>query len=89
MAMALARAGDSVGARGFIERALSSNSDPTTAARFVAMALVAMGEVEEALRLLESSRHRGVLLRAPLRMPAFDPIRSNPRFQALREPNRN
>ncbi len=89
MALALARAGDSVGARGFVERALSSNSDPATAARFAAMPLVALGEVEQTLRLLESIRPRGVLLRANLRMPEFDPIRSNPRFQALQEPDGN
>ncbi len=71
------------------ERALGSNSDPTTTGRFVAMPLVAMGEVEQALRLLESIRPRGVLLRATLRMPEFDPIRSDPRFQALQEPNGN
>ena len=88
MAMAVARSGDSVAARGFAERALGSGSDPTTAARFGTMALVAMGEVEQALRLLESLP-QSVLLRASLRMPEFDPVRSNPRFQALQEPNRN
>jgi uncharacterized protein HemY len=85
MAMAVARAGDPVAAREFVERALSSNSDPATAARFAAMPLVALGEVEQALRLLESIRPRGVLLRATLRMPGFDPIRSDSRFQALLE----
>ncbi len=89
MAMAVARAGDSVAARRFVERALGSDADPTTAARFVAMPLVVMGEVEEALRLLESIRPRGVLLWANLRMPEFDPIRSNPRFQALQESDGN
>ena len=44
---------------------------------------------EQALLLLESIRPRGVLLRAALRMPEFDPIRSNPRFQALQEPSGN
>ena len=88
-AMAVARSGDSVAARAFVERALGSNSDPTTTARFVAMALVALGEVEQTLRLLESVRPRGVLLRATLRMPEFDPIRSKPRLQALQEPSGN
>ncbi|MCZ6699012.1 MAG: protein kinase, partial [Planctomycetota bacterium] len=73
MAMAAARSGDSVAARGFVERALSSNSDPATTARFVGMALLALGEVERALVLLEHTRPRGVLLRATLRMPEYDP----------------
>ncbi len=90
MAMAAARAGDSAAARGFVERALSSDSDRATTARFVAMALVAMGDIEQALRLLrESNRTQGVLLRANLRMAEFDPIRSNPRFQALQESDGN
>ncbi len=82
-AMALARLGDTVAARGLVERALSSNADSATAARFVSMALVELGEIDRAFGLLESFRHRGVLLRATLRMPEFDPVRSNPRIQAL------
>ena len=89
MAMAAARAGDSVAARGFVERALSGIADHATTARFVAMALVASGQIERAFQLLESVRLRGVLFRETLRMPEFDPIRANPRFQALLEIREN
>ena len=88
MAMAVARAGDSVAAQGLVERALSPIADPATSARFAALALVGLDD-HRAFQLLESIRPRGVLLRATLRMPEFDPIRSHPRFQALLEIREN
>lgn len=82
-AMAMARLGDTVAARGLVERALNSDADSATAARFVAMALVELGEIDRTFGLLESVRPRGVLLRANLRMPEFDAVQDHPRFQAL------
>jgi serine/threonine-protein kinase len=83
MAMAVARAGDSTAARGFVERALRiAKKSAAAPARFGAMALVGLDD-DRAVRLLERIRPRGVLFRATLRMPEFDPIRDHPRFQAL------
>ena len=88
LAMAINRAGDTIAALGVVERALRASDDPTTSARFAAMALVGLDD-DRALRMLENMRPRGVLLRATLRMPEFDPIRSNPRLQALLEIREN
>ena len=82
-AMAVARAGDTDAAQALVERALGSGVNPATLARFVPMALVALGDIDRALSLLESVRTRDVLLRAALRMPEFDAVRDHPRFQAL------
>jgi hypothetical protein len=83
MAMAVARAGDSTAAQGFVERALRFAKESAAApARFGAMALVGLDD-DRAVRMLERMRPRGVLFRATLRMPEFDPIRDHPRFQAL------
>ena len=47
-----------------------------------AMGLVGLDD-ERALRLLEDIRPRGKVFWSHLRVPEYDPIRSNPRFQAL------
>ena len=51
-------------------------------------ALLAHGERERALRLLESLQPRGPVLGFALRWPTCDPLRSDPRFQRLVEESR-
>jgi len=53
----------------------------------VAMGLVSLGESERALDLLERAPKTS-LVGFALRFPAFDPLRSNPRFQRLVEESR-
>ncbi len=86
MALAVARAGDTIAARGLVDDALSMLNDPVTnpLAAVVAMGLVGLDD-ERALELLEGVRPRGMVFWSHLRAPEFDPIRSSPRFQALLE----
>jgi hypothetical protein len=47
------------------------------------MALVALGEHDAAIDLLERVQPRGAKLWFGLRMPEFDAVRAHPRFQRL------
>jgi tetratricopeptide (TPR) repeat protein len=65
-------------------RAQLGNGAPSpTAARFMASALVSLGEKREALDLLERARPRGAGFWFYLQSHEFDPIRAEPRFQQL------
>ena len=55
----------------------ATGSDPTR----LALAHVAFGETDEALRLVEVAVDGGSPFRAELGDPAYDPIRAEPRFQ--------
>jgi hypothetical protein len=54
-----------------------------TDVRFVAPALLAAGRRADALTLLERARPRGAQLWFYLRSPAFDAVRTEPRFATL------
>ena len=67
-----------------LEREIHATGFPTiTDAAWVGRALVALGESDRALELLERVRPRGARLWYYLRAPEFDAIRSNPRFGKL------
>jgi formylglycine-generating enzyme required for sulfatase activity/TolB-like protein/Tfp pilus assembly protein PilF len=67
-----------------LEREIRSGGHATiTDAAWVGRALVALGESDRALELLERVRPRGARLWFYLRAPEFDPIRSNARFGKL------
>ncbi|MGB5675273.1 MAG: tetratricopeptide repeat protein, partial [Gemmatimonadota bacterium] len=75
LAFVVARAGDEAEARRLMESV--TGSDPTR----LALAHVALGETDEALRLVELAVDEGSPFRAELGDPAYDPIRAEPRFQ--------
>ena len=54
-----------------------------TAAQWIALGFLRIGERERALAVLESVRPRGINLWFIMRDPGFDPIRDTPRFRAL------
>ena len=83
VALAALRDDDLVAAGEFIDEALSLLNAPSNTS-VVAIALVGLDD-ERALRLLESVPVRGQLFWSHLRVPEYDPIRNNPRFQALFE----
>ena len=88
LSLAAGAAGDLSAAREFAEHGIRATEDLTTQVfktGWLAMALVASGDTERALQLLEGVRPRGRFLWAFLRAPEFDPIRSDTRFQSLLE----
>ena len=92
LAQLAAREGDTVRARGLIERLLADAPNAPTVnpfyARHLAAALVALGDQQRALEVLESVRPRGAHLWFFLRSPEFDAIRSHPRFERLLDESR-
>jgi len=86
------RAADTPAARARVHAILRDASDlahPTVAdAAWVARALVALRETDQALELLERVRPRGARLWFYLRAPDFDAVRMNPRFRQLVEESR-
>ena len=92
-----ARAGDSVAARARVERLLHDVVSPDSTAtggihprraQSLGMALVAVGDLDRAVHLLERARPRGAQLWLYLIQSEFDPIRSRPRFQRLVDESR-
>ena len=86
------REGDTAAARARLDGLLHELPDTGSigglVVRFFASTLVALGERERALDLLERIRPRGALMWYWLRQPDFDPVRSHPRFQRLVEESR-
>ena len=86
------RAGDTVAARARVDRLLTEASDRPDLnsfyGRHIAAALVALGNHERALEVLERIRPRGGRLGLFLRSPEFDALRTSPRFQRLVEESR-
>jgi serine/threonine protein kinase/tetratricopeptide (TPR) repeat protein len=72
---------------GIISSAATSGVHPRQA-QALGMALVAVGELDQAMDLLERASPRGAQLWFYLMGPEFDPIRSHPRFQRLVEESR-
>jgi len=86
LSLAEVRAGDTVGARAGLERALRdipflSRTGPTET--LFAATLAALGDYDQAIDFLERVQPRGFHLDFELRAPEFDAIRSQPRFQRL------
>ena len=84
--------GDTAGARAQLDRVAAQLPDPAhpgyTAAEWIAVAYLRIGDRDRALSVLESVRPRGLNLWFALRDPGFDPIRDTPRFRALVERTR-
>jgi len=82
-----ALSGDRSAARSRMEHLMASLADPqhpsSAEGYYAAMGFVWIGERERALAVLESTRPRGLMIGYYMRDPAFDPIRSEPRFQRL------
>jgi TolB-like protein/predicted Zn-dependent protease len=80
------QAGDTVRARARIDHILrEENLDRPTVLEgwYLGMALVALGNQDTAMDFLERVHPRGAKLHFGLRMPEFDALRANPRFQRL------
>jgi TolB-like protein/Tfp pilus assembly protein PilF len=87
-----ALSGDTAAAHARLARVIAGLPDPAhpdyTAAQWIALAWLRMGERERALAVLESVRPRGINLWFVMRDPGFDPIRDTPRFRALDQQTR-
>ncbi len=92
LAIVQARLGDTVAARARAERlaATALGADPVSwhLVPFAAAALVALGDHDRALDLVERIRPRGAHLATDLQLPQLDPIRAHPRFQRVLEESR-
>ena len=81
-----AAAGDTAGARRLLDRAVAIFADRTPgtlAAQVIGLGLMASGAPQQAMDMLERAEPRGAVLLLNLRLPAFDPLRSDPRFLRL------
>ena len=91
LALVEARAGDPLSAHARVGRLLRDVAFLEQRVRggaVLAMALVALGDHQEALDLLERLRPRGTWLWDQLQYPEFDAMRALPRFQRLVEESR-
>jgi len=79
--------GDTSAARTRMARVIAQLPDPAhpdyTAALWIALGFLRIGDRERALSVLESVRPRGINLWFMMRDPGFDPVREEPRFRAL------
>ena len=83
---AYAARGDTARAVSELERALGSintAAPSSTDARFLAVALIALGRMNEAVQLIERVRPRGGYLWFYLTAHDFDPLRTDPRFHTV------
>jgi hypothetical protein len=82
-----ARAGDTAAARAMLAPLMAAlGTDDPVAVREgygTALALLALGDRDRAIALLERVRPRGAWLWSYLVMPWFDALRADPRFQRL------
>jgi non-specific serine/threonine protein kinase len=83
-AFAYAQAGDSERAKGLLLEIDKLGPVDTPSGYYKALAHMVLGEREEAIRWLENSFNIGIGITAIINPEAlFDPLRSDPRFQAL------
>ena len=79
--------GDTAAARARLARVIAALPNPErpdyTAAQWIALAYLRIGDPARALSVLESVRPRGINLWFMMRDPGFDPVRGDPRFRAL------
>lgn len=90
MAMVEARTGDAPSARGRLERIVPETAGPggryvPRAGFMLGAALIAAGELERALDVLERTEPKGGQLWSYIVLPEFDPVRSHPRFLRVLE----
>ena len=91
LAQVEARTGDSASARARLEPLLAPVAEGPVSVREgyeLALALVATGQKDRALDLLERVRPHGAWLWSYLVFPGFDPIRAEPRFVRVYEESR-
>jgi len=83
--------GDTAAARRLMERALEPIADRTPGllvGQMIGLGLLSTGERRQALDVLERTAAHGVILWYSLQLPAFDPLRNEPRFQRLNDESR-
>lgn len=89
LTLAEVRAGDTLAARARVDallRGMAHADRPSVReGEYIGAALISVGRVEEALTLLQRVRPVGALLWDSLRLPEFDPVRADARFQRLVE----
>lgn len=88
-ARAFARSGDTAAARAELARVMESVEPGTapspTAARYIASAMIELGDNEAAIRFIERARPRSAWLWFYLLSPEFDPVRSDARLREVIE----
>jgi len=91
LALVEARAGDTLSARARVGRLLREVAlleQRVRGGAVLAMALIALGDHQAALDLLERLRPRGTWLWDQLQYPEFDAVRAHPRFLLLLDESR-
>jgi TolB-like protein/Tfp pilus assembly protein PilF len=91
LAAVAAFGGDTAAARRFMERALEPIGDHTPGllvGQMIGLGLLSTGERRQALDVLERTAAHGCILWYSLQLPAFDPLRNEPRFQRVIDESR-